>query len=622
MADAFQLAFLIPNTIYEFIAGGLLSAVFIPILVREQERSGKQSQETWKVANLLLGGVGVILAVTSLIGVLASPWIIEAMTAMGKGTTAVEKQQLATFFFRYFAPQIFLLGVNAIFMAILNSLGIFAVTAAAPILNNIFMIGSFLAYRYGWMNMTEMAIGTTLGTAAMAFIQLPYVLKAGMKIRPRFNLRHPVFRSVTSLGWPIALVSIANLIGWSIRSNLLSTVPGAFSIYTYCFQIIMMPYGIFAVSIATVLYPTLSRHAANKRREEFVSDMALGLRWTLFILLPISLGITVLAMPIIRVLFEHRGGMFTYSDSLFAGDFLEYYALSIAPYALVMFATRVFYSMNDTGTPAIINIVGVVFNAIISYALLKYMGAKGIALGATVTYAATTTASLIMIRQITKGLGGREFWIAVGKMCAAAVLMAMVVHAGEYWSRPDTVVMERGPRLPLAVPATAKAGDSTIISNSNDFARLWTGLGRTTDTLPMVDFEANKLALVWGPASPSTCSLELKSAKEEAAGLKLNLSVHPIKKATTATLTQDLPTSPAYALIQIKNTGKPVQMAFTVEEHASRGSLFQRVASSDLLRLTILIIIGGAVYTISAFLFRMPELELVKDKIMRRFKRG
>ena len=619
LADAFQLAYLIPNTIYEFIAGGLLSAVFIPILVRQQEETGKDSKETWQVANLLLGGVGLILTVASLVGILASPWIIDGMTAMGKGSSLEDKQELATFLFRYFAPQILFLGINAIFMAILNSLEIFAVTAAAPILNNIVCIGAFLGYHYGYIGVTGLAIWTTLGTVAMALIQLPYVIKAGMSIRPRINLRHPVFHSVTSLGWPIFLVSIANFFGWTVRTNLLSTVLGAFAIYTFCFQIIMMPYGIFAVSIATVLYPTLSRHAANKRRDEFVSDMSLGLRWTTFILLPVSLGLMVLAMPIIRVLFEHRGGMFTYADSLFASDFLRYYALSIAPYGLVMFATRIFYSMKDTGTPAIINIAGVVFNGVLSYILLKQTGAAGIALASSVTYAVTTAVSLVFIRKVTTGLGGRSFWIAMGKMAIASVLMAVVVHSAEIWTRPTLIVMERGSRLEMPVPPSSQKGNFSVIKSEQDFRRVWAALGRPGETLPKMDFASNHLALIWGPQSHTTTTLDLDESTTRpvnASDLRLSVLIRPTAKFTTSSLAADASTSPSYALVQIHKPGAKIHLDMTRVQPGEKASRFEFPA--ELLRLLLLITVGAIVYGLTAIVFRMPELESVINMVRRK----
>jgi murein biosynthesis integral membrane protein MurJ len=542
---------------------------------------------------------------------------------MGKDASVAEKQAVATFLFRYFAPQILLLGINAIFMAILNSVGIFAITAAAPIINNVFMIATFLAYHYGWFDITGLAIGTTLGTAAMALVQLPFVIKAGMPIRPKFNLKHPVFKSVTSLGWPIALVSIANLVGWTIRTNLLSTVLGAFAIYTYCFQIIMMPYGIFAVSIATVLYPTLSRHAANKRREEFVGDMSLGFRWTLFILLPISLGVMALAMPIIRVLFEHRGGQFTFSDSLFASDFLSYYALSIGPYAMVMFATRVFYSMKDTGTPAVINIAGVVFNAVISYILLKTMGAAGIALGASLTYIVTTAVSMYMIRRETGGLGGRTFWFPIGKMLLASGLMAIAVHSAEVWSRPELVVVERGSRLSMPVPSSSSQGSYTILKSGTELNRVWTALGRTTETVPQIDFSKSQVALVWGPQSRTTSTLELLttgSRFNKPENVRLSMAVRPVHETTTSSLAVDTPTSPAYALIQVRNPNAAVSWNQVIE---APGAPRPRAGLIDpeLLRLVLLILLGAGLYAVSAVVFRMSELETATRQFTKRFNR-
>lgn len=612
LADSYQLAYLIPSTIYEFIVGGLLSAVFIPLLVSEQEKHGKDSPETWNVANLLTGAVGVLLTIAGLVGFVAAPYIIQALTALGEGAAAEEKQRLATLMFRYFTPQIVLLGLNAVCMAILNSLAVFAVTAAAPIVNNLVVIACFLAYHYGVIDVTGLAIGTTLGTASMILAQVPWLVKAGMKFRPQFNLRHPVFRSVGQMGWPIVVVSIANLVGWVVRSNLLNTVLGAFAIYTLCFQIIMMPYGIFAVSIATVLYPTLSRHAANKRMGEFIGDMALGFRWTTFILLPMSLGLAALSLPVVRVLFEHRGGQFTYSDSLFASAFLGYYALSIAPYALVMFATRVFYSTKDTATPAAINIAGVAFNAVISYVLLKTMGAAGIALGAALTYALTTAASLVMIKRLTGGLGGRAFWVPMLKMAGAAALMVVVVTGAERMSRPQVVVMERGKRLAMTVPQSATKGGLSLISDEVQLARVWSAMQETTATLPDVDFSRKTLALVWGPVSRTTSSLQLRGQR---AGSEFQLEAIVAPDQSAAATTSSIASGaapvwprPAYALVELSRPHASASLSISVAA-PGQARVKNPWTETELFRVVWLSLLGAMIYILSCYAFGVPELE-------------
>lgn len=621
LADAYQLAYLIPSTIYEFIVGGLLSAVFIPLLVSEQEKSGKNSRESWQVANLLLGGVGLLLMVASLIALACAPWVIQSLTAMSEEATAEETQRIATHLFRWFTPQILLLGINAVCMAILNSLAVFAVTAAAPIINNIVVIGVFLAYHFGLIDITGLAVGTTLGTASMIAVQLPALIKHGMQIRPSFNLRHPVFRSVTSLGWPIILVSVANLFGWAVRANLLSTVLGAFAIYTMCFQIIMMPYGIFAVSIATVLYPSLSRHAANKDKDKFLEDMAAGFRWTTFILLPISLGLAVLALPVVRLLFEHRGGQFTYTDSLFAGSFLSWYALSILPYALVMFATRVFYSTKDTGTPAVINIAGVVINAGISYFLLKTIGAEGIALAAAVTYTLTTSVSVMIIRGRAGGLGGKVFWMPLVKMAAAGLLMVMVVDAADHLSRPKVVVIERGQRLEIELPESAATGGLSLIHNDADLERVWTALGQAEATVPGIDFSRKSLALVWGPFSKTTSTLNVDGRQDDGRFL-LTATVSSRGQGTTGSVAGDLTgrTNPAYALVELASPNAEAVLEIEVAPHDKEPG-FGWQTFYQIIHLGWLVTLGAACYFVSAFLFGIPEVTQAIGAVKRRLNR-
>jgi len=625
LADSYQLAYLIPSTIYEFIVGGLLSAIFIPLLVREQEEHGKNSPETWHVANLLMGAVGTILFCAGLIGMIAAPWIIGALTAMDSGVVAEDKQRIATMMFRYFTPQIFLLGINAVCMAILNSLSVFAVTASTPIINNIIVITTFLLYHFGMIDITGLAIGTTIGTASMILVQVPWLIRAGMKFRPKLNLRHPVFKSITSMGWPIAIESIANLGGWAVRSNLLSTVLGAFAIYTLSFQIIMMPYGIFAVSIATVLYPTLSRHAANNRMSEFVSDMALGFRWTVFILLPISLGASALSLPIVRVLFEHKGGQFTYADSLFAASYLKWYALSIAPYAMVMFGTRVFFSRKDTATPAGINIIGVIFNAIVSYLLLKAMGAPGIALSAALTYSLTTSLSLFMIKRVTGGLGGKMFWLPIAKMLGAALLMAIVVNTVEVWSRPHVVLMEHGKRLAMRVPESAARGGLTLIRNDQDLARVWTAMEETTASLPQVDFSRKTLALVWGPQSHTTSTIQVTGKRKSDGQFQLAASVAADSKTSAGTAVvaagRPLPNNrPAYALVELDRPAASADLSITVTQPGMNG-VKGRFGGSEFLRLIWLVGLGAAIYTISVYLFGVPEVEKTVAALQTKLKR-
>jgi putative peptidoglycan lipid II flippase len=619
LADAYNLANVIPNIIYEFILGGLLSAIFIPILVREQEASGKDSAEAWKVANLLLGGVGLILLAASALAVVGAPYIIRGLTLMHQGQGAHADKELAAWFLRFFAPQMFFYGLNAVFMAVLNSHNVFAITAAAPILNNVVVIATYLAFRFGAIGQTGLAVGTTAGIAAMALVQLPWLFRIRMPVRPRFNFRDPVFKSAAFLGGPMIVVAIANLINTAVRTNLLSTVKGGFTAYVICFQLIMMPYGIFAVAIATVLYPALSRAAAEKKREDYVRTMSLGFRWTTFILLPMSLGLAILALPVTRALFEHRGGEFRYADSIFTSTFLKYYALSILPYALVMFATRAFYSLKDTVTPAWINVVGVVVNGVLSYVLLKRMSIAGVALAATICYSVTTAISLVVLRMDVGLLDGRAMARMAWKTTVAAITMCVAVVAAERYTRPAVAVIERGSRFPLRVPHDARKGTAMLVKNEDDWQRLRIEMQLKSTAVPPVNFGREAILLLIGPLSTSTSTLELSQLDTNTSpGIVIaSATVRRSAKAPAA----DAPTSPAYVLAKINEKVTDVQARFPIAGSEARPSRTESLWSSEIPRLVLLVLIGGFVYVITAWLIGLEELRSLSAQVRARLGR-
>jgi len=386
-----------------------------------------------------------------------------------------------------------------------------------------------------------------------------------------------------------------------------------------------MPYGIFAVAIATVLFPALSRHAADENMKGFVGDMSLGFRWTMFIMLPISIGIATLALPLTRVLFEHRGGQFTYSDSLFTASFLRYYALSIFPYAILMFATRTFYALKDTVSPAYINIGGVIFNAVLSYVLLKAMGASGIALAATISYLLTMSVSFMVLKKKVKSLDGRIMLRSALKMGTAVVLMAIAVQSMDMYLRPDVVVMERGSRFSLRVPSESARGNVILVNDQASFKNFWKASGRKESLLPDVNFTHSTIALVVGPSSRTTSALNLENSAISNQGLlsvkaDVTTSTRTASRSTSATVLADLPTSPAYMMLKINHKAAKAQLSLDIGKPAKVKSWWQ-ILDGEIMQLLLLIAVGAAVYFISNIFLGTEELysfgRLIKKKLMR-----
>jgi putative peptidoglycan lipid II flippase len=611
--DAYQLANTIPHIIYEFIAGGLLTAIFIPILVGEQQKAGRESPEAWRVANVLLGGVGAVLIVVSAVGSVLAPQIVNAMTFMGEHHHAEASREYAIFFLRVFAWQMIFYGLNAVFMAILNSHDVFAITAAAPIVNNIVVIVTLAAYNLQLIDVTGLALGTTAGPAASALVQVPWLLRLGMPIRPRLNFRDPVFKAVTGLGLPVVVVSIANFILQAVRSNLLYTVEGGFTTYTFCFILVMTPYGVFVVSIATVLFPTMARHAAACEPREYRDVFSKGVRWISFIMLPIVLATSVLATPVARVLFER--GQYTYFDSIFTASFLQIYVLSMLPYSLLIFSTRAFYAIMDTVTPAWINVTGVAFNIALSIVLLNLMGIPGIALAATIGYLGTCVLTFEMLRRRVKGINGLQIIRALARMLAATALMAVVLWAGQKWSEPFSITVLQGSRSPLRPPSSAVAGNAVLISDTDSWTRFWTMMRPLDTKVPHVDFDRSSVVAVFGPRSTTTSSLQLRQATLESSGvLSLEILVHGEPADTVTGPLTDRMTRPAYLLATVRAHPSDVRAAFRPTGKPIKGKLARLLAAPDLFRLIVLSLVGTIVYLGISIVLGVGEIERVRSR--------
>ncbi|MCX7717501.1 MAG: murein biosynthesis integral membrane protein MurJ [Candidatus Sumerlaeaceae bacterium] len=615
--DAYQLAIAIPFMLYEFVAGGVLSAVFIPVLVRAQEKSGRTSPEAWRVANLLLGFVGIVLTVLSLLAMAFAPQVVGLMTMLARDSMAEDSRRLAVYLFVWFAPQILFFGLSAVFMAILNSHEVFAVTAAAPIANNLVTIATLALYGTGWIGTAGLAAGTTLAVATQALVQVPALLRLGMPLRPLLRLRDPVFVGLGTLGLPVVMLAAANLLGTAVRANLLYSLPGAYTAYYLSFVLTMMPYGIVAVSIATVLYPAMSRHAATLDFAGYRSAFSLGLRSTLFVMLPVALGLAVCAGPVARLLFER--GRFSFAHSQFMAEFLSVYALSILPYAALMFATRAFFALKDTLTPAYVTIGGVAVNIVLNVILFRVLEVRGIALSSVITYSITSMASVWLLRRPAHGVDGRRLGISALKIAAAGAVMAAGVWAAVQWTEPRVVIIERGPRAPLRLPAAETGGHSVIIRESRDWRELWTLLHGDRTPLPRIDFRRETVVLALAPRGATTATLYLRRADTAATATPvLDFDVVRASPQTAVSIPSSAPSQPAFMLVRLAGKVEAVDTRFAIVDQ--RGGFWRHLwgDAGSLLRVLILVVLGGALYAGAALVLRVEEMRSLASFVFRR----
>ncbi len=425
LADSYNLANTMPNMIYELLMGGILSSLFIPIFVEYLTKQNKD--EAWYVASITANLSFLILILFTLIGIIFSFPLVRTQTFLVPGSAA--SVELATFFFQFFVPQIIFYGLAAIFTGLLNSYRHFAVPAFAPIVNNLTVISTVLFFvipnleRNPQFALTALAIGTTLGVISMALIQVPPLLKIGVRYYPSLDIRHPAIQKLGSLALPVLGYVLANQIGLTVTNNLAYQFRGGITAYQYSWYFFQLPYGIFAVSIMTALFPSLSEYAAKRDFGRFRETISLGMRSTGLIIIPASIALILLSAPIIRLFYQH--GRFDIEATRFTTPVLTLFAVGLFSFAIYMFLTRAFYSLQDTKTPMKTNAIGVPVNIIANIILIRFLGVKGLALGHTLTYTFTMFVLLYLLSSRIGGIEGRKVFSAIVRFVGTSLVMVV-----------------------------------------------------------------------------------------------------------------------------------------------------------------------------------------------------
>jgi putative peptidoglycan lipid II flippase len=389
-ADAFIIAFRIPNLLRRLVGEGAFTAAFVPTL--SEYTRAERRHELWAFAALVFWTMGVVLMVLSALGVIFSPMIVRVLAY---GFTGIEgKFDLTVSLNRLMFPYLLFIGLAALVQGILNVHGRFAVPAFTPVLLNLAIIGAALglaprmqepAYAFAW--------GVLAGGALQLGFQIPFVMRLGMRFPPGLGFHHPGVRQIGRLMLPglfgMGITQITLLLD-SFFASLMKE--GSVSALYYSGRINELALGSFAISVSTVILPTMSRQAAAGQVEEMRSTLLYGLRVVAFITLPAAVGLIVLSRPIVSVLFEH--GRFNADDTAYVAHALLFYAVGLFPFGAVKILAPAFYSQKDTRTPAVTAAVTLGAHVVFVSVLSFLMGAGGIALADSMS--ATLNMGLLM----------------------------------------------------------------------------------------------------------------------------------------------------------------------------------------------------------------------------------
>ena len=399
-ADAFFMAFRIPNLWRRLVGEGSLTISFIPVYT--EYLTQRSEEETRKITHIAFTIAGVILLILTLLGILFSPILIRII-APGWFTQYPEKFQLTVTLNQIIFPYIFFMGLFALCMGILNSHRHFFAPAIAPIFLNISIIVSvFLFYHTFKIPVMTLALGVLVGGVIQFLFQIPFLWKKRITFRFNFNFRNPAIKRIGLLMVPGLIGTGLYQINTFIDMIFASFLPsGSVSYLFFADRLMEFPLGIFAIAIGMASLPSFSGLASQGKMEELKETLYFTFRLVSFISVPAMVGLIALKTPIINLLFQR--GLFDYSATEKTAFALLFYSVGLWAIAGSRIIAPAFYSLQDTWTPMKIALIclgaNVIFRAVLIFPLMH----GGLALATSLS---STLNLILLFRKLGPKLGG------------------------------------------------------------------------------------------------------------------------------------------------------------------------------------------------------------------------
>ncbi len=355
--DVYYAAFVVPDTIFQLLVVGALSAAFIPTFTKYLN---KNEDDAWYMTAMSINLViGVLIVISAVIFVFASP--ISRLIAPGFDASQIN---LMVTLLRIMLGAQVLFGISGFLTSIIQAHHRFLVPALAPVMYNLGIILGvvFLSPNFGIFGP---AVGVVIGAALHMLIQLPLALRLGFRVIPKLDFKHPGVREVIRLMPPRVLAlstdQIEQFVAVTLASLLMS---GSLSLLNAARLLYSIPASLFGATIGQAAFPTLSQSATLSDLSKFKSILANSILQILFVALPISTLFIILRIPIVRIIFGSK--TFPWEATLLTGKTLAVLALSASFYAIMQLVVRGFYALHDTRTPLGVGVIAALFNVVFS----------------------------------------------------------------------------------------------------------------------------------------------------------------------------------------------------------------------------------------------------------------
>jgi putative peptidoglycan lipid II flippase len=422
-SDAFVAAFRIPNLLRDLFAEGALSAAFVPTFADYQRNRG--AGEAFRLANMVMGFILVVVGALSLLGVLFAAQIV-AVVAPG----FVEQWSLTVQLTRIMMPFLLLVSLAAAVMGMLNAQFRFTAPALAPALFNVGSIavgvGLWLADLGPERAVVGWSVGTLFGGLLQLLAQVPSLRATGFRFRPRLAgaLAEPGMRRIGQLMAAAVIGLSATQVNIVVNTIFASHERGAVSWLNYAFRLMQFPLGVFGVAIATVAGAGVAQKVAARDMGAVKETMGSAMRLVAFLNVPSAIGLIVLAEPIIGLIYQH--GRFGASDTAATAQALVFYAIGLYAYSGVKVFAPAFYALDEVRVPVLGSFLGMAANVALNVTLYPVLGYRGVALGTSLAAIANFAVLAGVWRWRHGGLGSAGIYRQLLRVLIASAILALV----------------------------------------------------------------------------------------------------------------------------------------------------------------------------------------------------
>jgi putative peptidoglycan lipid II flippase len=436
IAAAYNLSNTLPNVVYNLALGGILTSVIVPLIVNAAKReSGRGDGYEQRMFTLITAA----LAAVTLLATLAAVPIVH-LYAGSKITQSHATLHVAIIFALFFIPQIFFYGVSSLIGAILNARGSFAAPMWTPIINNavvIAVLGLYIAS--AGLHKTPATItsfevkllgfGTTLGIIAQTIALLPALRRVGFRWRPRLDFRRVEVAEIGRMaGWMFGYIAATQVAFWVTTKVAGDASLFGITQYNYAWLLFQLPYAVVGISVITALLPRMSAHAADGRYGLVRQDFSSGTRLASAIVVPSSLVLAVLGPQLAEVFLGH--GAMSPAEARSIGVVFAVFCLGLLPYTIFQLQLRVFYSLHDSKTPALIGFVTMIVNIVVNLVALSVLHRSAVVAGLGAGFGLSNFIGMVISWQILarrlRGLDGFRIGRSLVRMHAATLPAALI----------------------------------------------------------------------------------------------------------------------------------------------------------------------------------------------------